>query len=170
MLQDLLDLARADSGNLHFRLSPVILNTLVAEVAAMSQKVSHRQVQVRTPEAEVVALADQDRLQQVLINLVDNAIKYSGGDQPVELTVEQTADQVLIHVRDYGIGIALSHQNRIFERFYRVDEAMTRSRDGTGLGLAIAKSLIEGMAGRLTLRSKPGEGSIFTIALPLWHR
>lgn len=170
MLQDLLDLARADSGHLHFRLSPVILNTLVAEVAAMSQKVSHRHIQVRTPEAEVVALADQDRLQQVLINLVDNAIKYSGGDQPVELTVEQTVDQVLINVRDYGIGIALSHQNRIFERFYRVDEAMTRSRDGTGLGLAIAKSLIEGMAGRLTLRSKPGEGSIFTIALPLWHR
>jgi signal transduction histidine kinase len=169
MLQDLLDLARADSGQLHFRLNPVMLNTLVAEVAAMSQKVSNRPIHVHTSQADVVALADQDRLQQVLINLVDNAIKYSGGEQPVDLTLEKTADQALIHVRDSGIGIALPHQHRIFERFYRVDEAMTRSRDGTGLGLAIAKSLIEGMAGRLTLRSKPNEGSVFTIALPLWH-
>jgi len=61
------------------------------------------------------------------------------------------------------------HQNRIFERFYRVDESTTCSRDGTGLGLAIAKSLIEGMEGRITIRSKPGEGSIFTITLPVWN-
>ena len=68
--------------------------------------------------------------------------------------------------RDRGVGIPLAHQGRIFERFYRVDEAVTRSRDGTGLGLAIAKSLIEGMQGKITLRSKPGEGSTFTIILP----
>jgi signal transduction histidine kinase len=168
MLEDLLDLARADSGNLHFRLNPVILNTLVAEVAAMSQQVSNQQITLVSTNEDVVAFADQDRLQQVLINLVDNAIKYSAADRPVELVLEQTEQQVIIHVRDRGIGISLPHQNRIFERFYRVDESMTRSRDGTGLGLAIAKSLIEGMNGRITLRSKPGEGSIFTITLPIW--
>lgn len=168
MLQDLLDLARADSGNLHFRLSPVMLDTLVSEVAQMSRKVSNRQIQVMMTDEEVIACADQDRLQQVLINLVDNAIKYSAPDQPVDLVLEKTERQALIHIRDRGIGVPLAHQNRIFERFYRVDEAMTRSRDGTGLGLAIAKSLIEGMEGRITLRSKPGEGSLFTIALPLW--
>jgi signal transduction histidine kinase len=168
MLEDLLDLARADSGNLHFRLNPVILNTLVAEVAAMSQQVSNQQITLVSTDEDVVAFADQDRLQQVLINLVDNAIKYSAADRPVELVLEQTEQQVMIHVRDRGIGISLPHQNRIFERFYRVDESMTRSRDGTGLGLAIAKSLIEGMDGRITLRSKPGEGSIFTITLPIW--
>jgi signal transduction histidine kinase len=67
------------------------------------------------------------------------------------------------------VGISLPHQNRIFERFYRVDESMTPSRDGTGLGLAIAKSLIEGREGRITLGSKPAEGSIFTITLPVWN-
>ncbi|WP_421654417.1 HAMP domain-containing sensor histidine kinase [Leptothermofonsia sp. ETS-13] len=169
MLQDLLDLARADSGHLHFRLNPVMLNTLVAEVAAMSQKVSNRQINVLITNEDVVTCADQDRLQQVLINLVDNAIKYSASGQPVDLILEKTDQCAMIHVRDRGIGIPLPHQNRIFERFYRVDESMTRSRDGTGLGLAIAKSLIEGMAGRITLRSKPGEGSVFTVTLPLWQ-
>jgi len=169
MLEDLLDLARADSGNLHFRLNPVILNTLVVEVADMSRKVSNRPITVIATEEDVVACADQDRLSQVLINLLDNAIKYSAADQPVDLILERTPQQALIHVRDRGIGIPLPHQQRIFERFYRADDGMTRSRDGTGLGLAIAKSLIEGMEGRITLRSKPGEGSIFTINLPLWR-
>ncbi len=169
MLEDLLDLARADSGNLHFRLHPVILNTLVAEVAEMSEKVSNRKVILVSNNEDFVACADQDRLQQVLINLVDNAIKYSAPEQPVELVLEKRKQQVMVHVRDRGIGIPLAHQKRIFERFYRVDESMTRSRDGTGLGLAIAKSLIEGMEGRIAIRSKPGEGSIFTITLPIWN-
>ncbi|HBW57703.1 MAG TPA: two-component sensor histidine kinase [Oscillatoriales bacterium UBA8482] len=169
MLEDLLNLARADSGNLHFAVNPVVLNTLVAEVAAMSQNVSNRQIILISNDQQVVACADQNRLQQVLINLVDNAIKYSSPEQPVELKLEKTEKQAIIHICDRGIGISLAHQNRIFERFYRVDESMTRSRDGTGLGLAIAKSLIEGMEGHITLRSKPGEGSIFTIILPLWN-
>jgi len=168
MLQDLLDLARADSGHLHFRVNPIMLNTLVAEVAAMSQKVSNRQINVLATDEDVVTCADQDRLQQVLINLIDNAIKYSAPEHSVDLILEKTEQCALIHVRDRGIGIPLPHQPRIFERFYRVDESMTRSRDGTGLGLAIAKSLLEGMDGRITLRSKPGEGSSFIITLPLW--
>lgn len=168
ILKDLLDLARVDSSNLHFRLTPMLLNTLVVEVAQMIQKVSNRQINPLVTDEDVVVCADQDRLQQVLINLIDNAIKYSAPDQVVDLILEKTEQQAVIHVRDRGVGIALAHQQRIFERFYRVDESITRSRDGTGLGLAIAKSLIEGMDGRITLRSKLGEGSLFTITLPLW--
>lgn len=167
ILQDLLDLARADSGNLHFRQSPVFLNTLVTEVAAMSAKVSDRSVKPILPNQDIIALADQDRLQQVLINLVDNAIKYSS--KPVEIQLETKEEQAIIHVCDRGIGIALAHQQRIFERFYRSDDPSTRSRDGTGLGLAIAKSLVEGMNGKISLLSKPNEGSIFTISLPIWN-
>ena len=167
MLQDLLDLARADSGNLHFRQAPVFLNTLVAEVASMSAKVSDRSVTAIAQDQDIVALADQDRLQQVLINLVDNAIKYSA--DPVEIQLETREEQAMIHVCDRGIGIALVHQQRVFERFYRSDDPSTRSRDGTGLGLAIAKSLVEGMNGKISLMSKPNEGSIFTISLPLWN-
>jgi signal transduction histidine kinase len=168
MLQDLLDLARADSGNLHFRQSPVFLNTLVAEVIDMSQKVSNRQIEMTIATEDIVALADQDRLTQVLINLVDNAIKYSNG--AIEIAIEQTEDRAIVHIQDRRIGISLEHQNRIFERFYRTQDSSTCSRDGTGLGLglAIAKSLIEGMNGKITLQSKPNESSIFTIALSIW--
>jgi signal transduction histidine kinase len=134
----------------------------------MGQKVSNRHIQVFVTNDDVIAHADQDRLQQVLINLIDNAIKYSAPDQIVELSLAKTEQDAMIQVRDRGIGIPLAQQNRIFERFYRVDTSMTRSRDGTGLGLAIAKSLTEGMNGRITLRSKPGEGSLFTVILPLW--
>jgi signal transduction histidine kinase len=167
MLQDLLDLARADSGNLQFRQDPVFLNTLAAEVAGMSEKVSDRSVKLLSTDQDIVALADQDRLQQVLINLVDNAIKYS--TDPVEIQLATKDEQAIIHVRDRGIGISLAHQHRIFERFYRSDDPSTRSRDGTGLGLAIAKSLVEGMDGRITVLSKPNEGSIFTVTLPIWN-
>ncbi|GAB4211913.1 MAG: HAMP domain-containing sensor histidine kinase [Synechococcales cyanobacterium] len=168
MLEDLLDLARADSGNLVFRQHPIILNTLLPEVVAMSQKVSQRQLNLTLSAESIVACGDQDRLQQSLINLIDNAIKYSEPPHPIDISVDVKEQQVWIHVRDQGIGIPLAYQQRIFERFYRVDESMTRSRDGTGLGLAIAKSLIEGMGGRISVRSKPGEGSLFSIALPLW--
>ncbi len=169
MLQDLLDLARADSGHLHLRRQPIVVNTVAIEVAAMSQKVSHRSVNVLATDEDLLVCADQDRLQQILINLIDNAIKYSTPENPVTLVLEKIDQFALIHVQDAGIGISLAHQNRIFERFYRVDEAMTRSRDGTGLGLAIAKSFVEAMQGRITLRSKPGEGSVFTLQLPLFN-
>jgi signal transduction histidine kinase len=168
MLEDLLDLARADSGNLHFRCQPLMLNTLVTEVAQMSQKVTERTINLIITDEDVITCVDPDRLQQVLINLVDNALKYSSAPQPVDIILEKTVTHARIHIRDYGIGISLTHQQRIFERFYRADDGMTRSRDGTGLGLAIAKGMIEAMEGTIKVRSKPQEGSIFTISLPLW--
>ncbi|MGI0479881.1 sensor histidine kinase [Geminocystis sp. CENA526] len=169
MLEDLLDLARADNGNLHFRCQPLMLNTLVTEVAQMSQKVSGRKINLIITDEDVITCADQDRLQQVLINLVDNALKYSSPSQPIDIILEKSFHGALIHIRDYGIGISLAHQPRIFERFYRADDGMTRSRDGTGLGLAIAKGMIEAMEGTIKVRSKPQEGSIFTISLALWR-
>jgi signal transduction histidine kinase len=166
MLQDLLDLARADSGNLHFRQDSVYLNTLIIEVAQMSERVSGRQIEFNHPDRDIIALADRDRLQQVLINIIDNAIKYSPDRIEIELKIID--HRAIVNISDRGMGIPLHHQQRIFERFYRADEDSTRSRDGTGLGLAIAKSLIEGMHGSIGLRSKPNEGCTFTISLPIW--
>ncbi len=165
LLQDLLDLARADSGYMHYHLEPLILNDLVAEVAGMAEKFSDRQIQVNQNEP-VEAVADRDRLKQILINLIDNAVKYSDSGQAIELGVDHVDHQAVVYVRDCGVGIPLQDQSRIFERFYRVDEARSRSTGGHGLGLAIVKTLVEGMGGSISVRSKPGEGSTFAISLP----
>jgi heavy metal sensor kinase len=165
LLEDLLDLARADSGYTHFHLETVLLNDLVAEVAGMAQKFSNRLLTVTTT-ADVEAIADRDRLKQVLINLIDNAVKYSAPEQPIVLKLERVDRQAIIQVCDRGVGIGLQDQSRIFDRFYRVDEARSSSTGGQGLGLAIVKTLVEGMSGSITVRSKPSEGSTFTITLP----
>lgn len=165
LLQNLLDLARADSGYMHLNLETLLLNDLVTEVAGMTEKFSNRGVIV-IANTEVEAIADRDRLKQVLINLVDNAVKYSPAQEPITLKLEARDRQAIIQVCDQGIGIPLQDQSRIFERFYRVDESRSRLNGGDGLGLAIAKTLSEGMGGSISVQSKPGEGSTFTIILP----
>jgi signal transduction histidine kinase len=173
LLQDLLDLARADSGYTRYHLAPILLNDLVSEVADLtgefgdsaSLRLRERSIQIEAKN-NVEAMVDRDRLKQVLINLLDNAIKYSEAAQPIELIVEQIDRQAIIRVRDRGIGIPLQDLSRIFERFYRVDENRARTTGGYGLGLAISKTLVEGMGGKIMVRSTVGEGSEFSIVLP----
>jgi heavy metal sensor kinase len=165
LLQDLLDLARADSGYTRYHLEPLLLNELVSEVADMTGDLGDRSIRVDAKE-NVEVVVDRDRLKQVLINLLDNAIKYSEVAQPIDLIVEQIDKQAIIRVRDRGIGIPLQDLSRIFERFYRVDEERARTTGGHGLGLAIAKTLVEGMGGKITVRSTLGEGSEFTLIFP----
>jgi heavy metal sensor kinase len=165
LLQDLLDLARADSGYTRYHLAPILLNDLVSEVADLTGKLGDRSIQVAA-KINVEAMVDRDRLKQVLINLLDNAIKYSEVAQPIELIVEQIDRQAIIRVRDRGIGIPLQDLSRIFERFYRVDENRARTTGGYGLGLAISKTFVEGMGGKIMVRSTVGEGSEFSIVLP----
>lgn len=165
LLQDLLDLARADSGYIQFRWERFVLNDLVAEVVGMAEQFSDHPMSIEAG-ALIEIRADPDRLRQVLINLLDNAMKYSDPGMPITLRIEQTAETVIIQVRDRGYGIPLQQQVRIFERFYRLDQARTRSTGGSGLGLAIVKTLVEGMGGSVTVRSRLGEGSIFTVTLP----
>lgn len=164
LLQDLLDLARADSGYLHFRLESLSLNDLIVEAVDMAKQVSHRSILAIAP-TEVEAIVDRDRLRQTLLNLLDNAIKYSQPDQPVYISLSSTETQAIIEITDQGVGISLAEQSRIFDRFYRVDESRARTTGGHGLGLAIVKSLVEGMGGRITVLSEPNQGSTFTITL-----
>jgi two-component system phosphate regulon sensor histidine kinase PhoR len=105
-------------------------------------------------------------LEQAVINLIDNAVKYSEAQSEISVLAEGGRDEVLIRVRDHGCGIAQEHLARLFERFYRVDKARSRRQGGTGLGLAIVKHIIQAHGGRVTVKSAPGEGSEFTIHLP----
>jgi signal transduction histidine kinase len=168
LFEDLLDLARVDSGNLSFQLEPVPIENLLEEVVGMAKRNSDRAIEIEAPKDKAIAaLADANRLKQVLLNLIDNAVKYSNEEQSVTLKLDRVGKKVRIQVRDRGIGIPLAHQGRIFERFYRVDEARSRSTGGTGLGLSLVKIFVEGMGGQVSVRSKPGEGSIFTVILPV---
>lgn len=169
LLQDLLDLARADSGYLHFRIEPCVLNDLVAEVVTMAKKYSDRTIIIESKNDSIEVKVDYNRLKQILLNLIDNAVKYSQPDTTVIVKLYQQEESAIIQVRDKGYGIPLQHQSRIFERFYRVDEARTSSTGGCGLGLSIVKTLVEGMDGSVTVRSRLSEGSVFTITLPAYR-
>lgn len=129
LLQDLLDLARADNGYMHFHLEVIVLNDLVTEVAGMAEKFSYRLINIIATD-NIQVIVDRDRLKQILINLIDNAVKYSAPEQPITLKLEQTERQALVQVCDRGEGIPLQDQSRIFERFYRVDASRSRSIDG----------------------------------------
>jgi len=165
ILQDLLDLVRADSGYLQLNMAKCILNDIVAEVVGMAQQNSSREITIDAENNPITVKTDSNRIKQILLNLIDNAVKYSEPDTPINLNLKQLQNQVIIQICDQGYGISLQHQSRIFERFYRVEEVRNRTA-GTGLGLSIVKSLVEGMGGSISVRSKLGEGSVFTVSLP----
>ncbi len=166
LVNDLLLLAQADAG-LQLQLQPVEVDTLLLDVYRQGQVLSQGTgVRVRLgAEDQAVVLGDADRLRQLLLNLVDNAIKYtpSGGD--VTLTLKRQAGWVQISVADTGCGIPEQDLPHIFERFYRADRSRTRP-GGAGLGLSIAKWVAEAHGGELEVESEVGQGTVFTLYLP----
>src|SRR5262249_38703961 len=112
------------------------------------------------------AIADLRALEQLLLNLLDNAVKYTGAGGYVKVTGKKRGADVEIAVKDSGAGIDSRHLPRIFERFYRIDKGRSREMGGTGLGLSIVKHLVAAMKGQVTVDSKPGAGSTFRVKLP----
>lgn len=170
LIEDLLMLARADSHELRVANRPVELAPLIRQVMESMAPLALQQRKVTLDEATVPeglsAVADPDRLSQVLSNLVRNAINYTPEGGVVSMRVDSAgADRVQIAVSDTGIGIAADDLNHIFERFYRADGSRTRATGGFGLGLAIGRELVEAMGGSLAATSEPGLGSTFTISL-----
>ncbi len=164
LLQDLLDLARADGGHMRFQIEREPLHEVVQEVLEASRYVSDR---IQADIEPVEGLADRNRLKQVLINLIDNAMKYSADDKPINISLKRIGETAYIEIKDQGRGIPLADLTKIFDPFYRVDEDRSRVTGGTGLGLSIVKTLVEGMNGTLKVQSKLNEGSVFTVSLPL---
>ncbi len=119
-----------------------------------------------TCSQDLTAQIDRTLMEQAVINLLDNAIKYSEKESDVEIAAEPAGDKVHIHIQDHGIGIEEKHHARLFERFYRVDKARSRKLGGTGLGLAIVKHIVLAHGGDVLVQSKPGQGSRFTISIP----
>ena len=157
-----------EEGRVDVATSATDLAPLAESVLDSARLRSPERIELRLEQngSPAVALADEDKLRQVLVNLLDNAIKYSpdGGDVVVELAGGH--GRVRLTVRDSGLGIPPGEQERIFEKFYRLDPALTRGVGGSGLGLFISRELVARMGGSLTVRSEPGEGATFVVDLP----
>jgi len=164
--EDVLLATRLDRGDLTLEEEPVDIAELArATVETMrSQLPSAAELEVDVAPGVGAASGARDRIQQVFVNLLDNAIKYGGG--PVTVRVEPADGIVRILVADSGPGISLAEQQRIFEKFYRSGPQLTRAQGGTGLGLYISRELVRRMGGRLEVRSEPGAGATFVVELP----
>jgi PAS domain S-box-containing protein len=167
LVNDILDLERIESGQIELQRSWVPVATLVDDaVAAVAGVAERRGVELRVATTEGAVRVDADRIVQALANLLSNAVKFSVAGQVVELRATVGDGVLRVTVADQGRGIPVDMQERIFDRFQQVDASDARDRAGTGLGLAIVKSIVEQHGGTVSVRSAPGEGSTFTLALP----
>jgi signal transduction histidine kinase len=171
MVENLLTLARADEGRAPLAVEESDLRAVVADVAETAEMLGE-DAAVRAlhtlPSTPVRLAVDPHRIREMLLNIVTNAIKYTPRGGTVALTLDEDADWVTFSVQDSGIGIAAGDLPHIFERFWRADPARSRTgaRPGTGLGLAITKWIAEAHGGSITVQSRPGRGSVFTVRLP----
>jgi two-component system phosphate regulon sensor histidine kinase PhoR len=170
IIEDLLALSRIEQeeekAGIH--LSPVVIGDVI-QSALLSCQVKARDKQIHLEvdcAGNLQCQANAPLLEQALVNLIDNAIKYSSEEGIVQIAARMAPAGLEITVRDFGCGIAREHLPRLFERFYRVDKARSRKQGGTGLGLAIVKHIIQAHGGQVRVDSTPGEGSTFTVLLP----
>ena len=169
LISDLLALARGDEGRTRFEREPVRLDLIAGEVAAsvdLLAGVGGITLEVQAP-GPVTILGDEARLIQVVMNLVENAVRYTNPGGHVSVTVEGRQSKACLSVRDTGIGIAPGHLPHIFERFYRADPSRGHSGSGSGLGLSIVEWVVRAHGGTVSVESHVGLGSCFTVTLPL---
>jgi two-component system phosphate regulon sensor histidine kinase PhoR len=169
MINELLDLSRIEQAATVIRHDEVLVPPLVAASMRRLRTFAERQGVVLielVPDDLPPVRGDEERLDQLLMNLLHNAIKFSPQGGTVTITTDEHPDGVVISVTDHGEGIPRKDQARVFERFYKVDRARQRGQGGTGLGLAIARHIAEAHGGRIWLESREGQGSTFSFSLP----
>ena len=169
IVDDLLSVARLEAGTLGLDLAPVDVAEVLESVGGRAQGYidgSHR-LEIDAPESGLYAEADGEKLAQILLHLVDNAIKYSPEGGTISLAGRRKTDAIEVRVSDEGIGIPIDDQSRIFTKFYRAGTAPLTGAHGTGLGLFLVRGLLAAMDGRIAVESVEGEGSTFVFELPV---
>lgn len=173
LVQDLLIITQAESGEMEMKIRKFSIFELVCDVLdslehKFTKKKRNISYRIDTQGLESVqVLADRERIQQVLTNLIDNAIKYGAPEGEVVISLEASNNKLLTSIKDDGPGIEPEHLDKIFRRFYRVDKSRSREKGGTGLGLAICKHLLKMHGEQITVQSEVGEGTTFTFSLKL---
>ncbi|HUZ92564.1 MAG TPA: sensor histidine kinase [Candidatus Paceibacterota bacterium] len=170
LVNDLLEVSRSENGKLVIKVAPTDIaepiKSVLSELQSLADKAQVRMV-YEPPANLPRALADADRLKEVTMNLVGNAIKYMGHPGTITIANELTANELITHVSDTGLGISKEAQAKLFEKFYRVQTDYTKDIQGTGLGLFIVKEIIEKMNGKIWVGSEEGRGSVFIFSLPI---
>ncbi len=169
LVEDLLDVSYIESGKINLSINPVAIENVLNEVVLeLAGKGAANQIMIRVKRSKrlPLVLADETRLHQILLNLVDNAIKYSVPGTQVEIDFRIHGDELITTVADHGVGITKSQLDRLFTKFGRIYNPMSVQAGGTGLGLYIVKNLVESHGGRIWVTSQEGKGSKFRFALP----
>jgi len=172
LISDSLTLSRLENQEQNIGYEQVNIYNVISNVLSMldtSAEAKNISITFNAQTPEMTIEGDEDRIHQLMLNLIDNAIKYTPANGKVTVTLRDEGDNVLISVKDTGIGIAKEHIPRLFERFYRVDKGRSRNMGGTGLGLAIVKHVVMSMNGTIDVDSKLGEGTEFIVHLPKRH-
>jgi signal transduction histidine kinase len=171
LINDLLNLARIEAGRVEYQITDLVVRDVAAAVVPMVEPQARaKRVSLETEiAAELVVRADREKLEQIVLNLLTNAIKFTPADGSVRISAEPSRERpesVQVHVVDTGVGIDPDMHARIFEPFVQVGVSHARPGEGTGLGLTISRDLARGMGGDLSVESTPGVGSTFTLSLP----
>jgi signal transduction histidine kinase len=171
LINNILDFSKIESGRKTYKFEKTDITDIVAETVRTYQvrlSQSGFNVIFEAPKEPIEPVTvDSEAIAQACTNLLDNAVKYSGAAQDIHVTIERTEDQIAISVKDHGIGVPREEREKIFEKFYRVPTGLVHDVKGSGLGLSIVKHIVEAHRGCITVESKPGIGSTFTITLPL---
>ena len=169
LVNDVLDLSKIEAGRMELSYDEFFVSNAVHEVHNVIRSLSERRdidLTIDVPD-DLVVRADKSKFKQVLYNLLSNAIKFTAQGGRVWVTAAEEAEILRVDVGDTGVGIPREQHERIFNEFYQVDSATTRQVEGTGLGLSLTRRIVELHGGRMSLKSEPGEGSVFTVRMPL---
>ena len=170
LVEEILNLDHLNPGQDSMSKEKIEINNLLNNIGVIFEKIINskkRQLKIKVPEDKLFVLANPEKLKQVLLNLLDNAHKFSPEENNIELKASKAGQQVKVYVRDYGIGIPEEELTNIWERFYKVDKARTPKKDGSGLGLAIVKQLVEAQGGEVFVESDINQGTIIGFYLDL---
>jgi signal transduction histidine kinase len=170
LVEDILNVSNIESGKLSLSVKPVAMEMIVSEVVSeLAAKAAGRQIMIKVNRRHKLplVLADETRLHQILLNLVDNAIKYSATDTEVSIEFKVQDDELITSIGDRGVGISPGQADRLFTKFGRIYNPMSVQAGGSGLGLYIVKNLVELHSGRIFVTNRTGGGTKFSFTLPV---
>ncbi|MGI8540519.1 MAG: sensor histidine kinase [Rubrobacteraceae bacterium] len=167
MVEELLTLAQMDSWQYSLKLETTELARIIENaIDSVEVKAGRFGIEIQLYDTAVQCTCDTQKLSQVFLNLLDNAVKYSEPGAKVDITVGEDKNEHIVRIKDTGVGIPEADLPHLFERFYRVDKNRSRSTGGSGLGLAISKQIVELHGGGISVASEVGVGTTFTVRLP----